>query len=609
MIRSHRLTVLLLPLLLAVGCGTRPGNGPVHLTTADTTGGPVPGDWVLIHSLADPENLNPIISSDAGASEIFGYIYETLLQTDPFTLKTRAWIADSLPVIAPDHLSYEFHLRKDARFSDGKPVTGEDFIFCLKIIKNPMIENAAPLASYFERVDSATLVDGDPYRIRFVMREPYFLGDQVLGGLYALPHHIWDPKNISAGISFRDLNDTNLLKDTSEVGKKRTAAIEAMANAYEIPERSNDPSNGFLVGSGPYKVTIMNRNDRVVLARNENYWNKSDSLGAAWPDRLMWLTINNYNAALISLRSGDLDVMPRMEKIQFNRMKPQFGKFGLNPAVYDYPAYSYLGYNNDDSLFHDARVRRALAYAVNRKAIVDNIYFGMAQPVQSPIFYKRADYDTTLPTIPYNLDSARILLAEAGWKDTDGDGLLDKVIGGVKRPFKFEILMNTGNQARNQMGIIFASALKKVGIEASVNPLDWSLFLDRTKKGEFSAMIGGWVMGIEEGDLTQIWHSKSAVDGGSNHVHFRNRTVDSLLDAIASEFNPVRRAEMLREVQREIHNQQPYNFLVSEKFTGAVNGRFTDVSFFAPRPCYNAGWWWAPKRLQRFGGNAVLAER
>jgi peptide/nickel transport system substrate-binding protein len=581
--------------LAAVSCKSGRTGG----TTVVPAGAkPVDGDWVVIHDLADPESLNPITSSDASAAEIDAYIYETLTFTDPFTLETIPWIADSLPLVSPDHMSYEFRLRKDVTFSDGTPVTGKDFIFYLKVIKNPRLEDAAPLRGYYDRVDSAILVDGDPYRLRVVMREPYYLGDQWAGGLTALPKHVWDPEGMTDKMSFKELNVDDSLT-------KKNEYIQKFADSFKDVEKGM--SKKYLVGSGPYVFDEWRRNERVTLVRNPHYWKKGDPLAAAYPDKLMWRSINDFNAALVSLRAGDLDVMPKMEKVQFSRVKDDLPGLGLKSVVYDYPGYTYIGYNAERPLFKDKLVRQALAHAINRDAIIDKIYFGMARPVESPIFYKRPECDTTLPVYKYDLALAKKMLADAGWTDSDGDGILDKVIDGKKTPFKFTVLLNSGNQARMQMAILFVNELKRIGIDASTTSLDWAIFLKNTRDKEYDAYVGGWAMSPVEGDLYQIWHSKSAEKGGSNYVSFRNQRVDELIEQIRGEFDFTKRLALYKEMQEVIHDEQPYNFLVSERWTGAYSDRFQNVQFFAPRPCYNPGWWWAPKGAQRYGATPAVA--
>lgn len=604
-LRSFGTIPFLLSLVLGVAsCGgdsDQNAGSEMTVTTVSEAGDPVTGDWVVIHNLSDPETLNLITASDATAQELHSYIYETLTMLDPYTLETIPWIADSLPVVAPDRKSYEFTLRKEPRFSDGKPVTGEDFIFYLKTIKNPRILKAAPIRGYYERVDSAELIDGDPYRLRVVMREPYYLGNQWAGGLYAFPKHVWDPTGISDSISFAELNagDTN----RSPLVKRFAEHIEDVAKGF-MPK--------YLVASGPYMLETYRQFDRVVLRRNPNYWNSDHRFGKAWPERLVWLTINDYNAALSALKSGEIDLMPRMDKIQYKYEKPRFAKNNLIGVEYPYPAYTYVGYNGDNAekpFLADPLVRTAFAHSIDRKLIIDKIYFGLAEMVQSPLYRRRPEYDTTLVPVPFDLAKAASLLDQAGWKDTDGDGIRDKFVNGKKVKMEFSIMLNSGNNARKQMALIFIDALKQIGVTANAATFDWSVFLDRLDKHEFEAVIGGWVGSVVEGDLYQIWHSSSSELGASNYISYKNPRVDELIETIRGEFDYARRKEMYKEIQAILYRDQPYNFLVAETFTGAHHERFRNVSFFAPRPCYNAAWWWVPKDEQRYttpaSGNAV----
>ena len=585
----------LLASMFLIACGGQtPQNGDEETPamTASEVGTPTTGDWVVVHGLSDPEALNRITTNDNSASEIFTYIYETLTTTDVETLETIPWIADSLAKVSEDKLSYEFTIRKGVTFSDGEPVTAEDFIFYLKTVKNPRILKAAPTRGYFMRVDSALIVDGDPYRLRVVMAEPYFLGEQWAGGLYALPKHVWDPKGISDKISFAELNVGDTL---------RNPLVREVADIFEDIDKNFDPA--YVVGSGPYRFIEHRVQDRVALARNENYWNADHKYGKAWPDRVVWITINDRNAALSALKAGEIDFVPRLDQVQYKFEKDRFERNNIKPAQYDFPAYNYIGYNagNEEKPFlADPAVRVAFAHAIDRKAMTENVYFGNAFEVNSPIYRNRPEYDQTIEPYPYDLNKARLLLDEAGWKDGDGDGLREKMIDGKKVTMEFSILLNSGNTARKQMSLMFSNALRKIGVKVNPSSLEWAVFLDRLDKHEFDAYIGGWAMGVLEGDMYQIWHSNSIEAGGSNYVSFSNKRVDELIEAIRGEFDYDRRKEMSKEIQRIIHEMQPYNFLVAERYVGGYHERLRNVSFFAPRPCFNAAWWWTPKGQQRY---------
>lgn len=599
---------LLLPLLL-VSCDSSGDGDDIDIRTPTVTiaelqsGGGV-GDWVVIHGLSDPESLNPVTSNDASASEIDGYMYETLTSTDVTTLETIPWIAEELPIVSEDKLSYEFTIRRNARFSDGEPVTGEDFIFHLKTIKNPHILKAAPIRGYYSRVDSASLIDGDPYRLRVVMAEPYYLGDQWAGALIAYPKHVWDPEGLSDRFSFAELNAGDTLGNEN---------ITAMAKEIEEISRNFDPD--YIVGSGPYILDEYVQQDRVALRRNPDYWNQGHVFGDNWPERIVWLTINDKNAALSALKAGEIDFVPQLDQVQFRYEKNRFAKNGLIPAQYEYPAYNYIGYNADSKekpFLADPKVRRAFAHALDREKIIEKIFFGNAVQVQSPIYRNRPEYDTAIPFIEYDLSESRRLLDEAGWKDGDGDGIREKVVDGTKVKMEFNLQLNSGNNARRQMAIIFSEALRQVGVAVNPSTLEWAVFLERLDKHDFDAVIGGWAMGVNEGDMYQIWHSASSELGGSNYISFNNPRVDQLIETIRGEFDYEKRRAMYQEIQSIIHEEQPYNFLVSELRVCGYDDRFEDVGFYAPRPCYNAGWWWVPKEKQKYtaasGGGAMAMQ-
>jgi ABC-type transport system substrate-binding protein len=439
-------------------------------------------------------------------------------------------------------------------------------------------------------------VNNDPYHIKITMVEPYYLGADVTGDLIAAPKHVLDPKNLSDKFTFDELNagDPN-----------HNPAMKQLGDQLRDPSLSF--SKQYLIGSGPYMFEKFARNDRVVLVRNPNYWDKEGPYGKAYPDQIIWRSINDYNAALTSLKGGEIDVMPRMEKVQYNNEKDRFPSNHLKPAIYDYPAYIFIGYNLKRPIFEDKLVRLALAHAVDRDLIIKKIYYGMARAVQSPIFYQAKECDTTIPIIKYDLEESKRLLAQAGWKDSDGDGILDKMINGQKVDFRFTVQLNSGNQARKQIALIFVDALKKLGIDAKTTEIEWATFLQRQRAHDFDAYIGGWAMSVTEGDLYQIWHSKSAEEGGSNFGFYKNDRLDQLIESNRTEFDWNKRLANYKEMQKIINDDQPYTFLVSERLTGAYSDRFQGVTFFAPRPCYYAGWWWVPLTAQKYKGSKPVA--
>jgi peptide/nickel transport system substrate-binding protein len=543
---------------------------------------PVTGDWLVTHILSDPEQLNPLTSNDAGASEILGYIIESLLTRDPRTLELKPLLAETRPVISADKLTYTFKIRRDAHFQDGRPLTGEDVLFSIKAIKCPLV-NAPFLRVYYDSVVDARLLD--EYTIQFKIKEPYFLNESVLGEISILPRHYYDPSNLLKVITFADLR-----KSPDQLSQQVKQFADDFNRKYD-----RNP-----MGSGPYKFRVWKTGQAVELERDENYWGyNKKGIDQPYIDRQVYRVFNNLDAALVTLKSGGLDTM-NLSPIQHvrgsssERFKREFQKY-----EYFAPNYSYLGWNNNHPIFRDKRVRKAMTYFTNRKQLVKTVLFGLGEVVESPIYFFRPEYDKNLLSYPFDPQKGLELLKEAGWSDTDGDGVLDKMIDGKRVPLRFEIQINSGNPVRKSVALTLQDELRRYGIAASVRELDWTIFLDNVKNHKFDAVILGWAMSMGEPDAYQVWHSSQAANKGSNHISYRNPRVDQILEQYRREFDPKKRIALYREFQEILSDEQPYTFLFVNKSVTTVNRRFRGVEVLPGglRPIE----WWAPAALQRYG--------
>jgi peptide/nickel transport system substrate-binding protein len=571
--------------LIVAGCGDRSEVKVADVKPAlskEEVGAPASGDWLILHSLSDPEQLNPLTSNDSASSEVLGFIFEALLTRDPRTLEIKPYIAEARPEISPDKLVYTFKIRKDARFQDGRPLTGEDVLFSVKAIKCPFV-NAPFLRVYFNSLVDAELLD--PYTIRLTTKEPYFKNESVLGGVTLLPRHYYDPDDLLRGVSVRALAQ-DPAKLPSEVKK--------------FGEQFNRNFNRNPLGSGPYKFTKWKTGSEVELVRDANYWgNGKPGIDQPHLDRLKFRIINNMDAALNRLKSGSLDFIEALQPVQAvrgtssSRFKEEFKKY-----EYYAPTYTYFGWNNAQPIFRDKRVRQAMTYFTDRKLIVKSILFGQGEVVDSHIYLFRPEYDKSIVGYPFDPQKGRALLAEAGWQDSDGDGVLDKMIDGKRVPFRFEIKVNSGNALRKSVALVLLDELKKHGIAASVRELDWTIFLNDVKNHQFDAVVLGWQMPTDEPDAYQVWHSSQAANKGSNAISYKNARVDEILETYRREFDERKRIEMYKEFQRILHEEQPYTFLFVRKQISAVQRRFQNVEVFPAglRPID----WWVPARNQKF---------
>jgi peptide/nickel transport system substrate-binding protein len=550
---------------------------------------PVTGDWLISHILSDPESLNPLTSNDATAANILGYIFESLLRRHPQTLDLVPHLAVARPQIADDKLTYTFTIRRDAYFQDGTPLTGHDVLFSLKVIKNPWV-NAPFLRVYYQSLVRASLLDD--YTIRLVTKEPYFRNESILGGFDILPRHYYDPEGLLDSVRVQDL-------DAMSSGKAATVDTSLVQRAQRFAAYFNKNFSRNPMGSGPYKFRSWKTGQEVVLERDPHYWGTGKAgIDQPYLDRRVLRVFNNVDAALVALKAGELDAMglqpiQHLRQTRGKRFARRFAKY-----LYFSPGYTYIGWNNAHPIFSDRRVRQAMTYLTNRRQMVKTILFGLGEVVDGPVYLFRPEYDKTLFSYPYDPQKARQLLGEARWRDTDGDGILDKVINGKKVPFRFEIKFNSGNDVRKSVALTLQDELKKHGIEARLRQLDWTIFLDDVRNHKFDAMILGWAMPVTEPDGYQVWHSSQAANKGSNVISFRHPRVDAILEEYRRTFDPQRRIELYREFQQILNNEQPYTFLFIRKAILAVSRRFHNVILYpaGPRPLE----WWVPKALQRY---------
>jgi len=584
---SWRIWRVLLSLLLFSGCrGGEPAEtvspATPKVAAQENSDTPVTGDWLIGHELSDPEQLNPLTSNDASASEILGYIVESLLQRDPRTLELKPYLAETRPSISQDKLAYTFKIRRDVHFQDGRPLTGEDVLFSIKAIKCPLV-NAPFLRVYYDSVVDARLLD--TYTIQFKIKEPYFLNESVLGEISVLPRHYYDPSNLLKNVTVADM---------------QKSAAQLSSSVKQFAENFNQNYSRNPMASGPYKFQSWKTGREVSLIRDENYWgNGKPGIDRPYLDRHLYRIINNPDAALVTLKSGGLDMMnltpvQQVRGTNSERFKSEFKKY-----EYFAPNYSYIGWNNNHPIFRDKRVRQAMTYFTNREQLVKSVLFGLGEVVNSPIYFFRPEYDKNLPRYPFDPKKGLELLKEAGWSDTDGDGVLDKVIDGKKTPLRFEIKVNSGNTTRKSVALALQDELKKNGIDASVRELDWTIFLDDVQNHKFDAVLLGWAMPVSESDAYQVWHSSQAANKGSNFISFKNARVDQILEQYRREFDPKKRIELYREFQRILSDEQPYTFLFIGKSVVALQRRFRGVEVLPAglRPIE----WWVPRAAQRYG--------
>ena len=506
---------------------------------------PVDGDWLISHLSAEPATLNPITATDAYASNINNYVYESLLKRDEQSLELVPVLAESWE-IADDHLQYVFHLKKNIRWQDGQPFTARDILFSYERIKDPKVD-AAHLRNYYQDIESLEVLDD--FTVRYKYRIPYFKALEFCGGIPIVPAHL-----------FKDGDNFN-----------------------------QHPIGRHPVGTGPYRLMHWETGKEIALIRNDDYWGEKPHL-----NRIVFKIITDSTVALQVLKQGGLDLMG-LRPIQWVR-QTQTKRFDehFQKLKYFLPSYSYIGWNMRRPLFADPRVRQAMTMLMDREMILKKVLFGLGTVINGTFYINSPEYDNSLKPYPFDPKAAVALLKEAGWEDRDRDGVLER--DGIS--FAFEFLISAGSKFGEQIATILQENLKGVGIKMEIRKLEWAVFVQRVDQHDFDACTMGWSLGWDT-DPYQLWHSSQA-DKGSNFVGFRNEEADQLIEAARKEFDPQKRRRLFNRFSEILHEEQPYTFLFTADALVAVARRFDNVVVYpmglTPRQ------WWVPKDAQKYKG-------
>jgi len=211
-------------------------------------------------------------------------------------------------------------------------------------------------------------------------------------------------------------------------------------------------------------------------------------------------------------------------------------------------------------------------YANQCKRVVTNV---------SPI---KKEADRELVPIPLDIEKAKQLLDEAGWKDSDGDGVRDKIIDGekVQLSFTFQFLNTAGDW--KEMAAMAADEMGKAGVKVNLLALDLKIFVEKARNHDFDMMMGVWGGSSQSEDFTQLWHTGSWISKGSNYSGFGNAQSDALIDSIKFTTDESKHNVLSRQLQKMIYDDQPYIFLYASLRRNVIHKRFGNAELFSERP-------------------------
>ncbi|HET6425009.1 MAG TPA: ABC transporter substrate-binding protein [Planctomycetaceae bacterium] len=479
-------------------------------------------------------------------------------------------------------------LRDDVKWSDGEPFTTRDLEFAFAAINNPTVDGDS-IRTYYSDVIECTAIG--PHRVRMRYRQQYFKSLEFVAGLGQMtpPFHFF--AKLLKENTGKDLTLERLTAEQEAAQKKISAHGAEFGKFF-----NNDPTyNRAPLGTGQYVFSRWETGDRVELVRNPNYWLPKR---AAYLDKIIVKFIPDNVTAMQALKAGEIDFFYSMTPEQyFEDLKgpPDWFSEKYVKAAWFTPMFYYFGWNMQRPALQDRRVRIALGMLFDKQDFVKEKLFNEAALVSGTQYYFGPGYDHSVPPLGYDPDAARDLLAEAGWVDTDNDGVLDK----DGQPMKFVVPVATGNPVVMQALQLFQKSAQTAGISVEIRPLEWASYIDKIKAKDFDICMMRWAMPIES-DPYQIWHSSGAgkESRGSNHVSFDNPQADELIERLRLTLDDKQRQKVNFAFHRLLDREQPYNFVCCPKDFGAYHQRFRGVKWYRIRPGFDLTEWYVPKDEQ-----------
>ncbi|MFA5112941.1 MAG: peptide-binding protein [Candidatus Margulisiibacteriota bacterium] len=462
-------------------------------------------DGILRFSLGGEVSvLNPILSTDTVSSAVEGVIFSGMVtfneNLEPVPDLAKSW------TVSKDGKTWTFKLRQDVKWHDGAPLTADDVVFTFNSILDPKV-NSVRRSDYI--IDGKPIVFSAPdkYTVLASLPKPFapFL---IHAAMSIIPQHL---------LQGQDIN---------------TAAF-----------------NRKPVGTGPFIFKEWQTGDHITVTRNPRYYK-----GAPLLKEINYRIIPDDNSSLVALEAGEIDEADIPPK-DYTRLKTVKG---IKVYESDVLLYVYLGLNLANPKFADQRVRRALAYATDRRQLIGLIFRGLASPAYAPSAPISWAYSDAVPKYPYDPEKARRLLKEAGAENLE-----------------FTVLVNQGNKEREKAAVILQQQYKKIGVKLNIRVMEWSAILkivnaDKDPK-DFEAIIMGWSLGLDP-DSYSIWHS-SQYPQGFNFIKYSNPTADRLLEEGRTTVDRSKRQAVYAKLWKTIADDQPYIFLWYPKAIAGVNER------------------------------------
>lgn len=488
-----KLSLVILAGLLAAslsGCGGSSGGGGGSAKT--------PKDTLVLGTAFESATLDPAVSMDNGSWAISYPCYDRLVKYKTEGGKASSEVEASLAeswTASPDGLVWTFKLKKDAKFPDGTPVDAKAVKFSfdrlLKMKKGP--------SDYFPTLKTVDVVDATT--VKFTLAKPFapFLYTLATNGA-----SIINPK-----VMEKVKGDDN-------------------ATAY-LAEHT--------MGSGAYQLSEWARGQHVTLSANDKYWGKKPAL-----KKVIFQVIKDASAQRLQLEKGDLDMAEGIPVEQTEELAKN-----KDIKVGEYPNFlvSYLYVNNQKAPLNNVKVRQALSYAMDYKAIIDGSVKGKGVPMKGPIPKGMWGYDDSLAGYTTNVEKAKQLLAEAGQKD-----------------LTVHLLYSNYKTFWEAEALLIQNSLQKAGIKCELDKVAWATLRERVDKGNFEICLGSWSPDFSDPYMfMNCWYDSKMFGLSGDRSFYKNDKVDQLLRQAVEITDQKQRTDLYQQAQKIVVDEAGYILL------------------------------------------------
>ncbi len=482
-----------------------------------------PGGVISMYAAQYPKSFNYQIENNVFSREIFRLMFESLLDTDPITLEDIPGLANQWE-ISEDKKSFTFHLDPRAKWSDGKPITSEDVIWSFNAVKNPE-HLTGSIQTIMKRLVNIEALDDRSVRID--AEEVHWKNLQACTAFRVLPKHWWEKQ---------EFNKVN----------------------FEFP-----------IVSGPYKLGKVVEQHYARMEKRDDYWrgDSPEMEGLLNFDSIEYRFYTQRDVAYEAFKKGEFDEFAVYTSSRWVK-ETEGERFDKNwivkQSIHNYAPIGFQGFamNMRKKPYDDKKVRRALAHLVDRKRMNQTIMFNQYELTKS---YWPDLWDPEHPCpnelIEFDVEKARELLSEAGWKVNANTGKLEK----DGKPFVITFL--TRDPSTTKFLLIYEEALNDVGIDLKIDQKDWAAWARDMDEYNFEMTWAPWGA-IPIKDAEPMWHSDSAdIKQGINVCGFKNAEVDALIEETREMFDVEDRHEIIRKIDKILYDETPYVLLWHPEYT------------------------------------------